>query len=204
MLGLNLNNTGHLAPNSGEFDTQGDKLVIHYNTSADSLKFWLKKNAVVNPGRFDILESTNGMTFTTIKSFSDTGDSLQVTYTEYQYSPSPASRYIQFEYTTQTSGTISIDEVSLFNSTIGITDKYDSPSLVIRPNPGKGLFYFNTSCAGNYSLEIYNILGARLFNASYAAPRQVIDLSGFENGMYMIRITEAASSRTYTSKLIIN
>jgi len=202
--GLSFYTTGHVAPNSGKFDNQGDNLVIHFNDSVTHAKFWLKKNSVASPYQFDILESVNGIAFTTLHSYSNAGDSLATPFTEYSLVPSPASRFIKFIYTTKSSGNIAIDEVSLTNSNIGITDRSANPGLSVRPNPGNGIFYLYTSSEGIYNLNIYNMLGEQLLSNVFNTHQAVLNLSGFEKGIYLVRLTEKSTGKSTTSKLIIN
>lgn len=202
--GLSYYVTGHVAPNSGKFDTQGDNLLIHFNDSVTSCKFWLKGNSLTNPYQFDVMESVNGGIFTTMKSFSGTGDSIRVAYTQYNLVPNPASRYIKFIYTAKATGNVAIDDVSLTNGYFGVTDHAGDLFLSVRPNPGNGIFHIHTSCEGSYDVKVYNLLGEQLLTNTFNTQQSALNLSGFEKGIYLVRLNEKESGKTTTGKLIIN
>jgi hypothetical protein len=62
--------------------------------------------------------------------------------------------------------------------------------LMVFPNPGDGLIQIYLPAAGDYSVRIYNtigkLVGSRHYNA--AAGRVQIDMTGLQNGMYILKI----------------
>lgn len=77
--------------------------------------------------------------------------------------------------------------------------------VIVYPNPSKGNFIFDlTQDTNNYnSLEIYNLLGVKVFTTSIF-PQEVnsINLSALANGYYLARLEN--QERTITIKLIKN
>lgn len=110
--GLEFYVTGNLAPNSGKFNNIDDNLVIFFDDTASRMTFFLKKNGATTPYQFDVLESSNGASFSLLKTFTDTGDSLKSQFTEYRVYPQYNTRLLKFNYTNKPSGTnVAIDDV---------------------------------------------------------------------------------------------
>jgi outer membrane protease len=87
-----------------------------------------------------------------------------------------------------------------------IKDSPNELSFDIYPNPGTGKFNLDFSgLVGNYKIEIYNLTGSLLksdiLNLHEDDSRD-IDLSGYEKGMYIIRVTNGTSNMI--KKLVVN
>ena len=102
--------TGNTAANSGKFDNQSDSLIIFYNPPADSLVFFLKGDNLSTPYQFDVMESSNGVNYSLLYSYTNLGSSWQM----FALNPASTSNRIKFVYTQQSSGNVAIDDICLF------------------------------------------------------------------------------------------
>jgi hypothetical protein len=70
------------------------------------------------------------------------------------------------------------------------------PSLVIYPNPISNILSLKTDQPGNYSISIYALNGQLIYNTSTDITNLQIDMSTFNSGVYLIRITSTQFSTT--------
>lgn len=92
-----------------KFDAAGDYVIIYYHGEANKLSYTVKNNSF-SGGQFDVLESANGVDYTTIQSYS--GSTMTGTMNE-SYEINPDSKYIKFIYTTKKSGNIALGAISI-------------------------------------------------------------------------------------------
>ncbi|MFD2602268.1 T9SS type A sorting domain-containing protein [Flavobacterium suzhouense] len=88
------------------------------------------------------------------------------------------------------------------SSTVGLEDFTTLANLIsIYPNPSNGIFKLELKgeLAQDYALEIFNLQGQRVYQASLIN-FQEIDLSNQANGMYLMKFTDGQS--TITKKII--
>lgn len=98
-------------PPACKFDSDFDELVIYFSGAPGPLTYYITGNSFVG-GTFDIQESVNGTTWTTIRSFDD--QTLPAaTYTQFTDNPNAASHYVRFYYTDKQSGNVGVDDVNL-------------------------------------------------------------------------------------------
>ena len=201
--GLGAYTTGNDAPNAGKFNSQNDSLVIHYNQSATTLNFFLKAYSLKPPYIFTVLESIDGITYTTIDIFSDSLKIIPSKYTGFTLHPLANSRYVKFEYTKRMGGNIAIDDISLSASetTTDINDKADKPMVYIYPNPVHHILYIQ-SYEASIDANIFDLLGNQV------AKRQLqindsaeINTSTFKPGVYVVRI-KSGNNEIKTLKFI--
>ena len=74
------------------------------------------------------------------------------------------------------------------------------PELIVYPNPGKGVFYLNSSITGQ--IEVRNTLGQLVFIQQNFKETDVIDLSGNSDGVYFITAKDKSGLQT-KAKLIL-
>ena len=66
----------------------------------------------------------------------------------------------------------------------------------VYPNPATDILQVYTKQNDNYNLEVYNLEGALILNTSFNQ-ETTIDLSGFNQGVYLIKFSSALKSETY-------
>lgn len=86
-------------------------------------------------------------------------------------------------------------------ATLGNSDFENGTSITIYPNPSTGIF--NIVSQQNVSVEIYDLLGKLVYNQSLANGTNSIDISHFNTGVYLLKVTDGnGNSESY--KLIKN
>ena len=89
-------------------------------------------------------------------------------------------------------------EVGIAEQPINITKE---DFIKIYPNPAKDkLFIEGIADYNNTSITLYDIYGSKIFHHQQT---EAIDISGFADGIYIIRINNHLSGTTFTRKLII-
>ncbi|HLG02912.1 MAG TPA: SBBP repeat-containing protein, partial [Bacteroidia bacterium] len=78
----------------------------------------------------------------------------------------------------------------------------DSIALSVYPNPSDGLLTIEQQTIGFVSVEVYNQFGQLLLVTSFTDRRRKIDLSGWGNGIYFLRIIK--NGEVITQHVIIN
>jgi len=90
-----------------KFDSTGDYVIIEYNESASTLKYTIKGNGF-SEGKFDVLESIDGLTYTIVKSHTD----LPTTSNETLGFKSE-SRFVKFLYANKSAGNVALGNISI-------------------------------------------------------------------------------------------
>ncbi len=76
-------------------------------------------------------------------------------------------------------------------------------AITIYPNPGDGLFYFNASSVSINSIEVYNVMGEKIYQAIINGKSQhSIDLSKEKNGIYFVHFI--SDKGIVVKKIVIN
>ncbi len=78
-------------------------------------------------------------------------------------------------------------------TTVGLNDLASSNIVSVMPNPSNGLF--NISLGTNASIQVIDVLGRVILSEQKNASNFVIDLTNEENGVYMLRISNAENSK---------
>jgi hypothetical protein len=78
-------------------------------------------------------------------------------------------------------------------------------SSVVFPNPGKGIFTITNIEHGISNVEVYNVLGERVFKTHYSIPNTEynIDISTQPDGIYLYRVMSDSGNLIGTGKLVI-
>jgi uncharacterized repeat protein (TIGR03803 family) len=75
--------------------------------------------------------------------------------------------------------------------------------IIIYPNPSNGIFTIEQSAEKQIGvIEVYNVLGEKVFKSSFSAPRFTLDLSGQPAGIYFYRITAEDGKCMGSGKLV--
>jgi hypothetical protein len=98
---------------------------------------------------------------------------------------------------TVVTGNITIDPCT------GIETKINQNTFQIYPNPSQGnVFIESTKALNNYEICIFNGLGEKIKSIEGNSIKQLVDLSSFSSGIYLIRIIENGIESA-TQKIII-
>lgn len=119
--------SGNPAP-AAKFQATGDKMVIYFSSTPGNLVYDIAGNSFVG-GTFLVEESVNGIAYTTLHTFTAPSS----TYTTFTDVPSPATRYIRFNYSNKVTGNVGIDNVSIalgFSTTQQINVKQGTTTIV--------------------------------------------------------------------------
>lgn len=76
---------------------------------------------------------------------------------------------------------------------------------MIFPNPSTGFITINNLYLNDDAIiSVYDVCGKQVFTKKYIQQKnsEVIDLSGFENGIYFLKVNDA--SQSITKKIIKN
>jgi Leucine-rich repeat (LRR) protein len=89
------------------------------------------------------------------------------------------------------------------NCPTGIDDSYSETGIAMYPNPCTDYLTI-TNYDNNYRIEILNIIGQLIFsrNNSSTSSSYEIDLSGFSNGVYFVKLFD--QQKTTIKKIIVN
>jgi len=100
---------------------------------------------------------------------------------------------------------------SLSNS-ITVTRNAASAGIVwIIPNPSGSVanLDFSDFKSDDVTISIHNLINARVFNQSYDlrtldSRRVSINVSGYDEGLYFVRVTDNSTGKDYIKRLIVN
>ncbi|MCQ2077762.1 MAG: Ig-like domain-containing protein [Bacteroidaceae bacterium] len=92
-----------------KFDSQGDEVVFHIAEAPAYMSFDIKGNGSPWAGQFDVLESADNSSYTSVVSYS----ALESSTTSLNVLLTGTSRYIKFVYTTKTSGNVALGNINI-------------------------------------------------------------------------------------------
>ncbi|MCE3279388.1 MAG: hypothetical protein K0S44_1579 [Bacteroidetes bacterium] len=96
---------------------------------------------------------------------------------------------------------IRIDDFKIVEVVSGVgINEASSTELSVYPSPSTGVFTVNV--AANSSIEVYNLIGKRIYSNSVIAKGiNTLDLSGFADGAYFLKVI--SGSKVSTQKIVI-
>lgn len=77
---------------------------------------------------------------------------------------------------------------------VGIREHSDRIGVKLFPNPTEGAFSLTLDKPGVYTVEVMNMMGARVLNTRTMGERTDLDLSGYAAGVYSVRISDGTTS----------
>ncbi|HTL80695.1 MAG TPA: endonuclease [Bacteroidia bacterium] len=123
-------------PPACKFDGTGDWVQIYFSGTPGPLTYYITGNSF-SGGTFDVQESVNGTTWTTLRSYNDVTLPAS-TYTLETDNPSATSHYIRFYYTLKVGGNVGLDDVNLDAAPAGpqqeINVKFNSATVLTGGN----------------------------------------------------------------------
>jgi alpha-tubulin suppressor-like RCC1 family protein/streptogramin lyase len=104
---------------------------------------------------------------------------------------------------TNTDSNVPISVNNLCSNLLGIEDLSTEHSIPIYPNPSNGIFQLTLENLqyGKANLQIYNMLGKMIYEATTEKKQIEIDLSALSKGIYLVKVYKA--TKTYMQKIII-
>lgn len=108
-------------PPACKLDNTADYVEIWFASAPGALTYYISGNSFAG-GTFDVQESPNGTSWTTLRSFTS---NMPSTYTQFTDNPLSTSRYIRFNYTLKSSGNVGLDDVTLAAAAAGPQQEID-------------------------------------------------------------------------------
>jgi hypothetical protein len=202
--------TGYYPENCNNCTEQGG---YPFSNKIDTLAFWYKYVPSGNDSASVFLNfKKSGV------KFFGTGVSLHAAAT-YQYKEipfntvqTPDSVLIQIQSSSWNDTLLSfvgsdlkIDEIHFKSQplTTGIVNNRNEHTLSVFPNPTTGKIQIQNLGVDVQNLEIYNVLGETVYTTCRLKQQTVneIDLSGFQKGIYFVKMT--AGEKNYTEKIVL-
>lgn len=109
-------------PPACKLDNTGDYVDIWFASAPGPLSYYVMGNSFAG-GTFEVLESPNGTSWTTLRQF--TTNMPTSNYTQFTDNPLSTSRYIRFNYTVKVSGNVGLDDVVLQAAAAGPQQEID-------------------------------------------------------------------------------
>ncbi len=96
---------------------------------------------------------------------------------------------IRFKGISRGGDNLYIDNINL-NNAVGINDLSSENEISLYPNPTTGKFQISSSTIDIKNIKVMNVIGECVFQSTVNNPKSVIDLSGFEKGIYFVQIID--------------
>jgi PKD repeat protein len=109
-----------------------------------------------------------------------------------------------FENRSGNGSPIYIDNINIPGAPLKVSNISNSTSVSVFPNPSNGKFTVELSGVSGQSLvEIYNVLGEKVYTGSLSSSTTQIDLSTKASGVYLYRIISLSGNLVSTGRLVI-
>lgn len=153
-----------------KFAQTGKFLLIHFASSPGTVTYDIVGNSFV-PGTFDVQESVDGITFTTVFSHgSDIASSGGGTYVAKVQPLNAASRYVKFIYTLKTGGNVGLDNVTVTPGAAGPEQEINIKEGANTVITGSDLvFSSNVGVANVKTMTIQNLGTVNVLNITSSA-----------------------------------
>ena len=127
-----------------------------------------------------------------------------VTGSNFDASVGPGVYQITYTITDSTSGCSNSASQNIYVEACLNLENSDENDFVVYPNPTNGNFFIESKALfQNYLIEVYDPQGKRIFMETfYHSVRRQVDLNGFPNGIYLLRMT--SSSRVHSYQITLN
>lgn len=83
---------------------------------------------------------------------------------------------------------------------VGINKQTEDSQIVFYPNPFKNSFIVECKSGQSVMLEIYDVLGLRIFSEKLNLPKTEINLTAYASGIYLIIFSEG--NKNYSKKIV--
>lgn len=200
-------------PPACKLDNTSDWVQIFFSGAPGALTYYVAGNSFTG-GQFDVQESVNGTTWTTLHHFDDT-NLPSSTYTMFTDNPASASRYIRFYYTLKSAGNVGLDDVNIAAPPAGpqqeINVQQSSTTVVtggtiyvqspVSTNTPFNLDIQNQGTSNTLNISSVNITGTNASDFSVASAPSTVAASS--SGTLTVNFTPAAAG-TRLATITIN
>ena len=90
------------------------------------------------------------------------------------------------------------------NCELGVNKLFYFDEIKLFPNPAKSSINISTPTQSSGQFRIINLLGEEVYNAAFFGSSSTIDLTGFQNGIYLVQSLDSSNKPIATQKLIVN
>ncbi|CAN5844740.1 hypothetical protein BH11BAC7_BH11BAC7_35750 [soil metagenome] len=200
-------------PPAAKFSSTGKWVQIYFSGNPGALSYYIAGNSFAG-GTFDVQESPNGLTWTTLHAFNDV-NLPAATYTQFTDIPLSTSRYIRFFYTQKVSGNVGVDDVVLLAGAAGpqqeINVQFNSATVL---SGGSAFFTSPVSTMTQENFTVQNLGTSNALNVLSAvitgpnasdfviSSPTTFSVAALSNGTLTIDFTPAAAG-TRTATLTI-
>lgn len=102
-----------------------------------------------------------------------------------------------------TTSNVMVQTTNTCSVVAGINEAINGNSVMVYPNPSNGVFLFNINNADskNALLEIYNLLGEKVYSTREVESQLQINLSEYPKGLYFVKLF--SQTELYTQMIIV-
>ena len=86
--------------------------------------------------------------------------------------------------------------------TLGVEEIEIKNKINVYPNPSNGVFTVSFDNASSLQYEVYNVLGQNVMKGELTSSDNTVNLTESPNGIYILRLTDAANNTTATHRLV--
>ncbi|GAB4136512.1 MAG: hypothetical protein Fur0041_11030 [Bacteroidia bacterium] len=199
-------------PPACKLDNTGDWVQVWYASAAGPLTYYITGNSFAG-GTFEVQESINGSTWTTLRTFNNAN--IPTNYTQFTDQPAASSRYVRFYYTTKVSGNVGLDDVVIQAAPAGpqqeINVVYNSNTVLSGGSAWMGSAVssttpFNFTIENQGTVNTLNIASAVITGtnaADFAVASFPATVNANSNGVLTVNFTPSAAG-TRVATLTIN
>jgi hypothetical protein len=105
--------------------------------------------------------------------------------------------YIYFDYN---SAIVTNTTFNLYRSLASVDETNKETGVSIYPNPSTGIFTIKLEDEKNSTIEVYNIIGEKIFSLKTQNESTLIDLTDQPRGMYILKII--GSKQSFNERII--
>ena len=91
-----------------------------------------------------------------------------------------------------------LDNLSL---TTGVTDPGAPQRIHVYPNPAREIFYLQLPVNDDSEVDLFDIAGKKVYTTTQHADHLSMDVRGFAEGMYLLKVT--AGEKSFTQKVAV-
>lgn len=140
----------HSSPSACKFDATGRYIIVNFADAPGIVSYWLRGSSF-SGGTFTVEESTNGTTYTAVKTYTSANLSLNSMARD-SVTLNAASRYVKFVYTLKSAGNVSVDDITINKKAAGPQADIEIKQILTSiPNGGTYIF-------GNSSSKTFKVI----------------------------------------------